>query len=53
MLASYAQECGRTSLQENRIVGGMDAIDRAWPWQVDIQVGHIETILVPALPVGS
>ncbi|XP_051273775.1 serine protease 27 [Dicentrarchus labrax] len=37
ILASYAQECGRPPLQENRIVGGMDAIDGAWPWQVDIQ----------------
>ncbi|KAJ4940197.1 hypothetical protein JOQ06_026506 [Pogonophryne albipinna] len=45
VLASYAQECGRSPIVENRIVGGMDAIDGAWPWQVDIQlmtpVGHI------------
>lgn len=34
-------------------MGGMDAKDGAWPWQVDIQVGHIETVLVSALPVGT
>uniref|UniRef100_A0A3Q1FHD8 Zgc:92313 n=1 Tax=Acanthochromis polyacanthus TaxID=80966 RepID=A0A3Q1FHD8_9TELE len=42
--ASYAQECGRPPLMENRIVGGMDASDGAWPWQVDIQKvrdGHV------------
>ncbi|KAK5850780.1 hypothetical protein PBY51_001627 [Eleginops maclovinus] len=37
ILASYAQECGRPPIVENRIVGGMDVIDGAWPWQVDIQ----------------
>lgn len=37
VLASYAQECGRPSIAENRIVGGMDAQDGGWPWQVDIQ----------------
>ncbi|XP_053269082.1 serine protease 27 [Pleuronectes platessa] len=44
VLASYAQECGRPPLTENRIVGGMDAEDGAWPWQVDVQTvgdGHI------------
>ncbi|XP_039992204.1 serine protease 33 [Xiphias gladius] len=44
ILASYAQECGRPPLMENRIVGGMDAEDGAWPWQVDVQTvsdGHI------------
>ncbi|XP_061613075.1 serine protease 27 isoform X1 [Phyllopteryx taeniolatus] len=42
-LASYAQECGRPTLQENRIVGGMDASDGAWPWQVSVQkdAGHV------------
>ncbi|XP_042363215.1 serine protease 33 [Plectropomus leopardus] len=44
VLVSYAQECGRPTVVENRIVGGVDAIDGAWPWQVDIQTvtaGHI------------
>ncbi|XP_054455233.1 serine protease 27 [Anoplopoma fimbria] len=44
ILASYAQECGRPVIVENRIVGGMDTVDGAWPWQVDIQtesLGHI------------
>ncbi|XP_076007854.1 serine protease 27 isoform X2 [Genypterus blacodes] len=38
-----AQECGRPPLLENRIVGGEDAVDGHWPWQVDIQSseGHI------------
>ncbi|XP_061667145.1 serine protease 27 [Syngnathoides biaculeatus] len=36
-LASYAQECGRPTVLENRIVGGMDATDGAWPWQVSVQ----------------
>ncbi|XP_074476683.1 serine protease 27 [Sebastes fasciatus] len=37
ILASYAQQCGRPSIVENRIVGGIAATDGAWPWQVDIQ----------------
>ncbi|XP_062859514.1 serine protease 33 [Trichomycterus rosablanca] len=39
---SSAQECGRPPLQ-SRIVGGYDASDGHWPWQVDIQdsLGHI------------
>ncbi|CAK6964250.1 serine protease 33 [Scomber scombrus] len=36
VLDSYAQKCGRPPIAENRIVGGMDATDGAWPWQVDI-----------------
>ncbi|XP_077358082.1 serine protease 27 [Festucalex cinctus] len=42
-LVSYAQDCGRPTLQENRIVGGMDASDGAWPWQVSVQndKGHV------------
>ncbi|XP_070708472.1 serine protease 33 [Pempheris klunzingeri] len=44
IVAAYGQECGRPPLVENRIVGGMDSADGAWPWQVDVQTftaGHI------------
>ncbi|KAK2820320.1 hypothetical protein Q5P01_023279 [Channa striata] len=44
VLASYAQVCGRPPLKEDRIVGGVDASQGAWPWQVDVQTtkdGHI------------
>uniref|UniRef100_A0A3Q3W0R1 Peptidase S1 domain-containing protein n=1 Tax=Mola mola TaxID=94237 RepID=A0A3Q3W0R1_MOLML len=43
-IVAYAQDCGRPPIVENRIVGGTDAADGAWPWQVDIQTssaGHI------------
>ncbi|KAI7797156.1 serine protease 33 [Triplophysa rosa] len=38
-----ARECGRTPML-NRIVGGSDSSEGAWPWQVDIQTdsqGHV------------
>ncbi|XP_053197274.1 serine protease 33 [Scomber japonicus] len=41
VLVSYAQQCGRPPIAENRIVGGMDATDGAWPWQVDIHKAAI------------
>ncbi|KAK2866005.1 hypothetical protein Q7C36_002061 [Tachysurus vachellii] len=39
---SHAQECGQPPLQ-SRIVGGFDAGEGHWPWQVDIQgsSGHL------------
>ncbi|XP_037135079.1 serine protease 33-like isoform X1 [Syngnathus acus] len=37
VLVSYAQDCGKPTLQDNRIVGGTAASDGAWPWQVSIQ----------------
>lgn len=43
ILVSYAQQCGRPPLKEDRIVGGVDATHGAWPWQVDIQVGSTKT----------
>lgn len=43
ILASFAQECGRPPLTENRIVGGIASSHGAWPWQVDVQTnrGHV------------
>lgn len=44
LLACCAQQCGRAPLLENRIVGGNDATEGEWPWQVDIQTaqdGHV------------
>ncbi|XP_015249759.1 PREDICTED: serine protease 27-like [Cyprinodon variegatus] len=35
--SSYAQQCGRPPLREDRIVGGVDASSGSWPWQVEIQ----------------
>uniref|UniRef100_A0A8C5AXX8 Si:dkey-16l2.17 n=1 Tax=Gadus morhua TaxID=8049 RepID=A0A8C5AXX8_GADMO len=37
-LSSSSAVCGRAP-PENRIVGGSDAVEGAWPWQVDIQQG--------------
>ncbi|TNN03916.1 hypothetical protein fugu_000945 [Takifugu bimaculatus] len=31
------KDCGRPPLLENRIVGGADAAEGHWPWQVDVQ----------------
>lgn len=39
--ASHAQQCGRPPLKEDRIVGGVSAVNGDWPWQVDIQVGAL------------
>lgn len=41
--ACRAQACGQTPLV-NRIVGGSNALEGAWPWQVDIHLstsGHV------------
>ncbi|XP_043959280.1 serine protease 27 isoform X1 [Gambusia affinis] len=37
---SNAQICGRPQLKD-RIVGGVDALNGAWPWQVDIQKDNV------------
>lgn len=47
-----AQECGYSPLKEDRIVGGVDAMDGSWPWQVDIQVSPSETTLLHFNPLG-
>ena len=54
VLVSYAQQCGRPPIAENRIVGGMDATDGAWPWQVDIHVSPLNRVPIdPHLSVLS
>uniref|UniRef100_A0AAY4AWG1 Serine protease hepsin n=1 Tax=Denticeps clupeoides TaxID=299321 RepID=A0AAY4AWG1_9TELE len=37
IIAVTCQECGRRSLTEERIVGGVDARQGRWPWQVSLQ----------------
>lgn len=49
-----AQECGRAPIIdgrsgiEDRIVGGTDAVQGAWPWQVDIQVSPSGSDSIPS-----
>lgn len=52
-----AQECGRAPIIdgksgiEDRIVGGTDAVQGAWPWQVDIQVSPSGSDSIPVTSV--
>ncbi|CAL8248408.1 unnamed protein product [Lota lota] len=37
VLTLLCQDCGRRSLTEDRIVGGLDSRQGSWPWQVSLQ----------------
>ncbi|CAL8263154.1 unnamed protein product [Arctogadus glacialis] len=44
VVLAEAPQCGKPPLGQNRVVGGIDANEGAWPWQVDIQTqsaGHV------------